>query len=90
MLGVDHDKNILLSTPFPTIPMSGTHCWCILMLLCSMLEINDVVLYCIVLYCIVLYCIVLYCIVWAATNNVETAATSSELCIPTHLLKKEA
>ena len=28
-----------------------------------MLEINDVVLYCIVLYCIVLYCIVLYCIV---------------------------
>ena len=33
------------------------------MLLCSMLEINDVVLYCIVLYCIVLYCIVLYCIV---------------------------
>ena len=33
------------------------------MLLCSKLEINDVVLYCIVLYCIVLYCIVLYCIV---------------------------
>ena len=32
------------------------------MLLCSMLEINDVVLYCIVLYCIVLYCIVLKCI----------------------------
>ena len=28
-----------------------------------MLEINDVVLYCIVLYCSVLYCIVLYCIV---------------------------
>ena len=26
-----------------------------------MLEINDIVLYCIVLYCIVLYCIVLYC-----------------------------
>ena len=28
MLGVDHDKNILLSTPFPTIPMLGTNCWC--------------------------------------------------------------
>ena len=23
MLGVDHDKIILLSTPFPTIPMLG-------------------------------------------------------------------
>ena len=32
-------------------------------LLCSMLEINDDVLYCIVLYCIVLYCIALHCIV---------------------------
>ena len=55
MLGVDHDKNILLSTPFPTIPMLGTNCWC-----------NVIMLYvgnkrcCIVLYCIVLYCIVLY------------------------------
>ena len=27
-----------------------------------MLEINDVVLYCIVLYCIVLYCIVMHCV----------------------------
>ena len=51
MLGVDHDKNILLSTPFPTIPMLGTNCWC-----------NVIVFYvgnkrcCIVLYCIVLYC----------------------------------
>ena len=48
MLGVDHDKNILLSTPFPTIPMLGTNCWC-----------NVIVFYvgnkrcCIVLYCIV-------------------------------------
>ena len=25
---MDHDKNILLSTPFPTIPMLGTNCWC--------------------------------------------------------------
>ena len=32
------------------------------MLLCSMLEINDVVLYCIVLYCIALRCIALHCI----------------------------
>ena len=54
MLGVDHDKNILLSTPFPTIPMLGRNCWC-----------NVIVFYvgnkrcCIVLYCIVLYCIVL-------------------------------
>ena len=48
MLGMDHDKNILLSTPFPTIPMLGTNCWC-----------NVIVFYvgnkrcCIVLYCIV-------------------------------------
>ena len=28
--------------------------------------------------------------VWAATNNVETATTSSELCSSTHLSKKEA
>ena len=28
--------------------------------------------------------------VWAATDNVETATTSSELCSPTHLSKKEA
>ena len=50
MLGVDHDKIILLSTPFPTIPMLGTNCWC-----------NVILFYvgnkrcCIVLYCIVLY-----------------------------------
>ena len=49
MLGVDHDKNIILSTPFPTIPMLGTNCWC-----------NVIMFYvgnkrcCIVLYCIVL------------------------------------
>ena len=52
MLGVDHDKIILLSTPFPTIPMLGKHCCC-----------GVIVFYvgnkrcCIVLYCIVLYCI---------------------------------
>ena len=47
MLGVDHDKIILLSTPFPTIPMLGKHCSC------------DVIMFyvgnkrcCIVLYCI--------------------------------------
>ena len=51
MLGVDHDTIILLSTPFPTIPMLGKHC-------CH----NVIVFYvgnkrcCIVLYCIVLYC----------------------------------
>ena len=28
MLGVDHDKIILPSTPFPTIPMLGTNCCC--------------------------------------------------------------
>ena len=27
-VGVDHDKIILLSIPFPTIPMLGTYCWC--------------------------------------------------------------
>ncbi len=48
MLGVDHDKIILLSTPFPTIPMLGKHCCC-----------GVIVFYvgnkqcCIVLYCIV-------------------------------------
>ena len=34
----------------------------VVMLLCSMLEINADLLYCVVLYCIVLYRIVLYCI----------------------------
>ena len=28
MLGVDHDKIILLSTPVPTIPMLGKNCCC--------------------------------------------------------------
>ena len=28
MLVVDHDKIILLSTPFPTIPMLGKNCCC--------------------------------------------------------------
>ena len=35
----------------------------VVMLLCSMLEINADLLYCVVLYCIVLYCIVSYCTV---------------------------
>ena len=49
ILGVDHDKIILLSTLFPTIPMLGKNC-CVMYSnsLCSMLEIIDVVLYCIV------------------------------------------
>ena len=44
MLRVDHDKILLLSTPFPTIPMLGKNCC--YNVLCSMLEVNDVVLYC--------------------------------------------
>ena len=64
MLGVDHDTNILLSTPFPTIPMLGINCWCNVVF---MFYVGNkrccIVLYCIVLYCIVLYCIVLYCII---------------------------
>ena len=63
MLGVDHDKNIILSTPFPTIPMLGTHCWCTVIVFYVGNKRCCIVLYCIVLYCIVLYCIVLYCIV---------------------------
>ena len=37
-------------------PFQPSQCWLqivVVMLFCSMLEINDVVLYCIVLYCIV-------------------------------------
>ena len=60
MMGVDHDKIILLSTSFPTIPMLGKNGCCDV--LCTMLEINDVLLYCIVLYCIALHCIALHCI----------------------------
>ena len=44
MLGVDHDKIILLSTPFPTIPILGKNC-------CYNVIVFFVVLYCIVLYC---------------------------------------
>ena len=56
MLGVDHCEIILLSTPFPTIPMLGTNCWC-----------NVIVFYvgnkrcCVVLYCIVLHFTALHC-----------------------------
>ena len=60
MLGVDHDKNILLSTPFPTIPMLGRNCWCNVIVFYVGNKRCCIVLYCIVLYCIVLYCIVLY------------------------------
>ena len=34
----------------------------VVMLLCSMLKINDDVLYCIALHCIALHCIALHCI----------------------------
>ena len=34
----------------------------VVMLLCSMLEINDDILYCIALHCIALHCIALHCI----------------------------
>ena len=50
MLGVDHDKIILLSTPFPTIPMLGKNC-------CY----NVIVFFVGNKRC----CIVLYCNVWA-------------------------
>ena len=63
MLGVDHDKIILLSTPFPTIPMLGKNCCCGVIVFDVGNKRCCIVLYCIVLYCIVLYCIVLYCIV---------------------------
>ena len=63
MLGVDHDKIILLSTPFPTIPMLGKTCCCGVIVFYVGNKRCCIVLYCIVLYCIVLYCIVLYCIV---------------------------
>ena len=60
MLGVDHDKIILLSTPF-----QPSQCWVnffVAMLFCLMLEINDVVLYRIVLHCFALLCFALHCI----------------------------
>ena len=45
MLGVDHDKIILLSTPFPTIQMLLKSV--VIMKLCPSLEINDAILHCI-------------------------------------------
>ena len=60
---MDHDKIILLSTPFPTIPMLGKNCCCGVIVFYVGNKRCCIVLYCIVLYCIVLYCIVLYCIV---------------------------
>ena len=52
MLEVDQDKIILLSTPFPTIPMLATNCCCNVILL-YVGNKRRIVLYCFVLYCIV-------------------------------------
>ena len=46
MLEVAHDKSILLSTPFPTIPMLATNCCCNVNLF--YVGNDHVVLYCIV------------------------------------------
>ena len=78
MLAVDHDKNILLSTPFPTIPMLGTNCWCNVIVFYVGNKRCCIVLYCIVLYCIVLYCIVLYCIVRRALEVVRKSVQRVE------------
>ena len=52
MLGVDHDDILLLSTPFPTIPMFGKHCCCdVIVLYVGNKRCCSIVLYCIVLYC---------------------------------------
>ena len=61
MLGVDHGKTILLSTPFPTIPMLGTNCWCNVIVF-YVGNKRCIVLYCIALHCIALHCIALHCI----------------------------
>ena len=64
MLGVDHDKIILLPTPFPTIPMLVKNC-------CY----TVIVFYvgnkrcCIVLYRIALYCIVIVIVIPANPNH---------------------
>ena len=49
MLEVDHDKIILLSTPFPTIPMLATNCCCNV----NLFYVGNKRSCCIVLYCIV-------------------------------------
>ena len=49
MLEVAHDKIILLSTPFPTIPMLATHCCCNV----NLFYVGNKRSCCIVLYCIV-------------------------------------
>ena len=52
MLGVDHDKIILLSTPFPTIPMLGKNCcYNVIVFFVVGNKRFGIVLYCIVLYC---------------------------------------
>ena len=50
MLGVDHDKIILLSTPFPTIPMLGKNCCYNVIVFFVGKKRCYIVLYCIVLY----------------------------------------
>ena len=52
MLELDHDKIILLSTPFPTITMLATNCCCNV----NLFYVGNIRSCCIVLYCIVLYC----------------------------------
>ena len=46
MLGVDHDKIILLSNPFPTIPILGTNCCCNVILFYVVNKRRCIVLYC--------------------------------------------
>ena len=71
MLWVAHDEVILLSTPFPTIPMLGNNCCC------------DVMVFyignrrcCVVLCCVVLYCIVLYCIELEPYSRIDNVVIS--------------
>ena len=47
MLELDHDKIILLSTPFPTIPMLATNCCCNV----NLFYVGNKRSCCIVLYC---------------------------------------
>ena len=52
MLGVDHDKIIILSATFLIIPILGKHlcCTAVMLCVCYIERKNDVALYCIVLY----------------------------------------
>ena len=62
MMGVDHDKIILLSTSFPTIPMLGKNGCCDVIVYYVGNKRCCIVLYCIALHCIALHCIALHCI----------------------------